>query len=310
MSLHDADAAGADLTPDEVRALEAALARAEEALRALNARLQCCPSCGGPLPRSRPSLFSDHGIPAGLQTRAEGDGPQLARRYSMLGEVAVDESVRTFEGYAVRWGVMNSYREIFMPGAFRATLAKPPMGRKASMYLQHQYGNVIGEWTELREDDIGLFVRGRFVKSSVGDHALALVREKLVTGLSIGFVEKASRVENADDWKTRIVHVEEADLYEVSLVENPSDKTAGVTAVRTVRPDMSVREIESVLASIDGMPRDVAKAMAGRWKPKAGEERDAPGDVGEVQERDAPASEAADRAEAEAMSRLIALLRT
>lgn len=249
--------------------------------------------------------------PAGLQLRADdGEGAQIAHRYSMLGEVAVDEAVRTFEGYAVRWGVMNSYREIFMPGAFRATLAKPPQGRKASMYMQHQYGNVIGEWTELREDDTGLFVRGRFVGSTVGDHALALVREKLVTGLSIGFVEKKSRVENADDWQKRITHVEEADLYEVSLVENPSDKTAGVTAIRTIRSDMSVREVESVLASLPGMSRDAAKAMASRWKPKGGEERDAPGDDGEAQARDAQANEAADRAEAEAMSRLIALLRT
>jgi len=256
-----------------------------------------CPTCGcRTLSRTKP---------AGLLTRADGEAPAIERRYSTLGEVSVDETVRTFEGYAVRFGQMNDHREFFQPGAFRATLAKPPTGRKASFYLQHDWNQVIGEWVELREDDIGLFVKGRFVKSVIGEHAMALVREKLVTGLSIGFVPDDYEVENADDWQKRITHHKSVDLYEVSLVERPSDKTAGVTAVRTIRADMTRREIEDLLRS-QGATRAAARDMASKWRPKD-DARDAPDQV-EAELRDA-AADAAKRADAKAFTRLLELMR-
>jgi hypothetical protein len=294
LPLHDAADPGRDLT-----SLEAALDRAERAMDRFAHARRLCPTCGCfTLDPNRPDQR-----PANLQTRADGeDAPAIERRFSTLGEVAVDETVRTFEGYGVRWGEMNQHREIFMQGAFRATLAKPPTGRKASFYLQHDWNQLIGEWTELREDDTGLFVKGRFVKSAIGDHALALVREKLATGLSIGFTFEKFRTENDDDWQKRVTYHEEVNLYEVSLVERPSDKRAGVTAIRA---DMSVREVESVLRAVPGMPRDVAKAMASQWKSK-GEARDASTDD-QGQERDAPAIEAAAR-EADAATRLLAAL--
>jgi len=247
-------------------------------------------------------------------TAGELDALPIEHRFSTLGEVSIDADVRTFEGYAVRWGVMNTFREIFQKGAFARTLAHPPVelrGRKPSMYLHHNRERVIGQWLDIREDDTGLFVRGRIVASPAGDDALALIREKIVTGLSIGYIDRRSRIENKDDWKTRITHVEDADLYEISVVESASDRTAGVTAVRlAVRDTMTVRDVERVLRGIDGLPRDVAKAMAGCWKPKDGEAREASGDDGEAELRDAAASEAATREDAEAMSKLIALLRS
>lgn len=60
-------------------------------------------------------------------------------------------------------------------------------GELPSFYLQHNWDQLIGQGLEMREDDCGLWVRGRFIKSPWGDHALALVREKIATALSIGF---------------------------------------------------------------------------------------------------------------------------
>lgn len=248
---------------------------------------------------------------AGAILSRSDDGPAIARRFAGLASVEVEVGARTFDGYALRWGEANSYREIFERGAFAKTLASPPAllrGKKPSFYLQHDWNNVIGEWTDIREDAVGLFVRGRFIASPIGDHAMALVREKLVTGLSIGFVEVASRTEGRDDPANRVTYIEEADLYEISLVERASAPSAGVTELRAIRPDMTVREIEQVLAGLPGMPRDAAKAMAGRWRPKGAEERDAQGANG-ADLRDAGGNEDSSR-DAAAMNRLLELMRS
>jgi hypothetical protein len=224
--------------------------------------------------------------------------PGLVRRYAAMQDVGVkiDEAARTFEGYAVRWGQKNSHKEIFMPGAFRATLANPPGGEWPSFYLNHDWNWIAGEWTDIREDETGLFVRGEYLEDShIGDHARALARKKLASGLSIGFVPKKRREENADDWNMYTCYVEEADLYEVSQVQRPSDKSAGITAVRFIRPEMTRREVEDLLR-LHGATRGAARAMASQWRPNT-EARDAPGEVGDE------LRDAADEAETERRSR-------
>ena len=240
--------------------------------------------------RAQVQLRHDEPPPAEMSERfAQGE---IQRRYSTLQSVTLDVTTRTFEGYASVFGSMNSYREIFLPGAFKRTLAKPPQGRTASMYLAHEWGKPVGKWLELKEDDHGLFVRGQFVDSEVGRHAMALVREKIATGLSLGFLPVDYRDENADDWDKRIRYITDADVYEISIVEVASDKKAGVTHVRSIQPHSTVRDVEKVLLSIPGMPRDVAKRMASCWKPKD-QARDASAEADtEAGARDAQAIEA------------------
>lgn len=202
-----------------------------------------------------------------LAKRFAPDG--IEHRFTTLKDVAVDPETRTFEGYAVVWGVKNGHKEIFEQGAFARTLGEwAAEGELPSFYLQHNWDLLIGEWTEMREDEKGLFVRGRFIRSAWGDHGLALVREKIATGLSIGFIHNDYTVENEQDWPNRTIRVHEVTLFEVSLVERASDPAAGVTAIRSIRPDMTVREIEQILGAIPGMPKGAAKAMAASWKPR------------------------------------------
>lgn len=228
-----------------------------------------------PCPPGEHLLFRGKCLYCGAELQLRKNPENIERRYSTLQSVVVDAETRTFEGYASVFGSMNSYREIFLPGAFKRTLAKPPQGRTPSMYLQHDWNNPIGKWLDMREDERGLFVRGQFVDSDVGRHAMALVREKIATGLSLGFIPVDYKDEDADDWEKRLRYITDCDVYEVSVVEVASDREAGVTHVRSIQPTSTVRDVEKVLQAIPGMPRDVAKAMAGLWKPKA-DVRDAP----------------------------------
>ena len=74
-----------------------------------------------------------------------------------LGEVEEDGS---FSGYASLFGKVDLAKDVVERGAFAESLK----GRGAGgirMLFQHDPGEPIGTWTEIREDARGLFVRGR-----------------------------------------------------------------------------------------------------------------------------------------------------
>jgi len=222
----------------------------------------------------------------GLATRnaaaasAASGRPELQHRFATLQEVSADETTRTFEGYASVWNVIDTYGTEFAPGCFKRTLGEwRARGSWPDFLLQHDISLVAGKWLDMREDDVGLWVRGQFIRSTFGDHGLACVRERIATGLSIGFVTRGYSIDDRDDQSMLITDV---DLYEISLVTKPANPAAGVTAVRSIHTDMTKREVEAVLRSM-GATRDAAKAMASMWKGKT-DARDAPAPDGNARD--------------------------
>ena len=92
-----------------------------------------------------------------------------------------------FEGYASLFGIVDAGRDEVVPGAFVASLAKRgPSGVK--MLWQHRAAEPIGQWTAIAEDRRGLRVTGRLnLAVARAREVLALMRERAVDGLSIGF---------------------------------------------------------------------------------------------------------------------------
>jgi HK97 family phage prohead protease len=133
-----------------------------------------------------------------------------------------------FEGYASVFGLIDSGRDEVVPGAFAASLMK----RGASgvkMLWQHRAAEPIGQWTSISEDRRGLRVTGRLnLAVARAREVLALMRERAVDGLSIGF--KAGR--SAIDRKTGIRRLYAVDLWEISVVTFPMLPQARITAVK------------------------------------------------------------------------------
>ncbi|MDX2277725.1 MAG: HK97 family phage prohead protease [Hyphomonadaceae bacterium] len=230
---------------------------------------------------------------AEVETR-EARGKIEHRFQAGLSDLTVDVEARTFEGYGCVFGQIDTYRTTFEPGCFAKSLADwRSKGQWPSFYLQHDWDQLIGAYTEMFEDSKGLFVKGRFIESVFGDHARALVKEKIASGLSIGFVTIAERVEEADDWSKRRRFITEAELWEVSLVERPSVPGSGVTGLRQ---DMSVTEVGELLVR-HGFPPEIATRMARQW--------DAPAIEAEIERKRA---EQARAAQARVNGDLIAML--
>jgi HK97 family phage prohead protease len=133
------------------------------------------------------------------------------------------------EGYASLFGVEDQGRDVVMPGAFRASLARRPAAA-VRLLFQHDPAQPIGVWEEIREDARGLYVRGRLVEEVArAREVLALIREGALDGLSIGFhARKASR-----DAKTGLRRLYEIDLWEISIVTFPMLPGARLSALKT-----------------------------------------------------------------------------
>ena len=77
-----------------------------------------------------------------------------------LKSVAVDSGA--FEGYGAVFDVVDTYRDVILPGAFAETLAEHARrGTAPRMLWFHDPGKAIGSWSDFREDERGLYCSGR-----------------------------------------------------------------------------------------------------------------------------------------------------
>ena len=122
------------------------------------------------------------------------------------------------EGYASRFGLPDQGGDIVAKGAFGASLARlAAKGDKVRMLWQHDPTQPIGVWDEIREDETGLWVKGRLLSEvALAREAATLIDAGAIDGLSIGY--RTVRAEK--DQKGRRV-LTEVELWEVSLVTFP-----------------------------------------------------------------------------------------
>lgn len=167
----------------------------------------------------------------------------------------------SLEGYGSVFGNVDSYGDIVAKGAFSDSLkAHSEKGTAPAMLWQHNPDWPIGKWTEIREDDRGLYLKGEFADTQQGRDTRALARMGAITGMSIGFMTKGADMDRESGVRT----IKQADLWEVSLVTFPANDAARVIEARAVEIEtMEVHEIERVLRDA-GMSRRESKTVISR----------------------------------------------
>src|SRR3569832_532598 len=141
--------------------------------------------------------------------------PRLARTHTPARSAARGRD--EFEGYASLFHVADGAGDTVVPGAFQRSLARRPPARVRMLY-QHIAHEPIGIWEEIREDQRGLYVRGRLATDS--DRArdvAALIRAGALDGLSIGFKTIRARRDAATHTRSLI----KIELWEISVVTFP-----------------------------------------------------------------------------------------
>ncbi|WP_295879128.1 HK97 family phage prohead protease [uncultured Bartonella sp.] len=181
----------------------------------------------------------------------------------------------TFEGYGSIFGNVDCYRESVVKGAFSKTLKKHEQDNNPVLMLwQHSWEDPIGVWKELKEDDRGLYGVGEInLDVQKGREAYSLMKQRALTGLSIGYKE----VKYTDNAEVRLL--EEIDLYEISPVTFPANEEARISTVKSERFQQfaqkmrnglppSIKEFEDVLRDA-GISKSMATRIASVGYAKA-----------------------------------------
>lgn len=174
-----------------------------------------------------------------------------------------DDETRTFEGYASVFGGVDSYGDTVMKGAYDETLRD--RDRPIRMRWNH-FGPVIGKYTEISVDDVGLYVKGSLTPGhSVAEDAYASLKHGAVDGLSIGYIIRDADVNDNGGFDLKAV-----DLIEISVVEEPADLGATISNVKDINENVSkietLKDAEACLRDACGLSRSTAKAIVSQIK--------------------------------------------
>lgn len=170
-----------------------------------------------------------------------------------------DGETRTFEGYGSVFGVLDSYADIVAPGAFKRSLKEAKSaGRMPALLWQHDPSSPIGVYESMGEDATGLYVKGRLSDTQLGREAYTLLKDGALSGLSIGFTTRKSKVDNESGVRT----LTDVQLWETSLVTFPANDAARVTGVKAADGALPTeREFERWLRREAGFTEAEAKTI-------------------------------------------------
>ena len=178
------------------------------------------------------------------------------KQMRIVAELKADEA-GVIEGYGSIFGNVDSYGDVVAKGAFTRTIADAKeSGRMPAMLWQHSADEPIGVWTAMREDDRGLYVKGKLADTQRGREALALIKMGALSGLSIGYSTVAADYDTSKDIRV----LTDVDLWEVSPVTFPANDKARITSAKSA--DIKTRrDFEGFLRDA-GFSRTDAKRIA------------------------------------------------
>ena len=173
--------------------------------------------------------------------------------------VGAEDAPGTFEGLASKFNeVIQAFvPTIIHPGTFQKTLQEN--GNRVRVLWQHDVDELIGKPLELRETEAGLYIKGKVSGTPRGQEALTLMRDGVLTDMSIGFDPIRFDFENDEQGNVKMRHIREVALYEVSLVTMGANAGARISAVNS----LGNAPLESALKAVLRASEVIAKHSVG-----------------------------------------------
>jgi HK97 family phage prohead protease len=165
----------------------------------------------------------------------------------------VDTAGRTVTGYLSVFGNKDSHGDIVLAGAFTKTITErgPASAKSRMLYLRnHMSDAMLGKFTQLREDEYGLYFEAAISDTALGRDTLTLIRDGVLKENSIGY-ETINEKYDAD---TKSNYLTELKLWEGSAVTWGSNDMAAVTGIKSAHEMAAtyyddISRIKSVLRS-------------------------------------------------------------
>lgn len=171
--------------------------------------------------------------PYSADDEKKSDAPARERKAFSFEVESADETTGEFSGYAAVFGNRDSGNDIIEKGAFAKTIAED-FNRIKILVLHNDCWLPVGKPIELREDDRGLFIRGKICDTSMGRDIRTLLKDGVLNELSIGY----DAIEFDYDSKQDTRHLKEIKLWEVSIVTWAMNDQARVEEVKTLVEDL------------------------------------------------------------------------
>lgn len=153
-----------------------------------------------------------------------------------------------FGGLASAFHVrIDSWMPTFIePGAFKHTLETPAERDRVRVLYQHQSELPIGKPTYMAEVPKGLLVMGRISETTLGSDTLILLRDGVISEMSIGF-DPVEFTFKENDKKEMCRHITGVRLWEFSPVTFGANKGAKITVVNSLRtPDGAQIDVDQL----------------------------------------------------------------
>jgi len=168
------------------------------------------------------------------------------RNYDAALEIRADGDGRTVIGIAVPYDVEQrigpNVTEVFRPGVFRDVTRA---ANRVKLLFQHKTDAPIGRATMLEERPEGLYGEFRISKTEAGDEALELIRDGVLSNLSVGFQPLK------DEKRNGVINRIKAHLAEVSLVTfGAYGDAANIVAVRAELERPNLESVEKILGRL------------------------------------------------------------
>ena len=163
----------------------------------------------------------------------KSDPPVRERKAFSFELESADESTGEFSGYAAVFGNRDSGNDIIEKGAFAKTIVED-FHRIKILALHNDCWLPVGKPIELREDDRGLFIRGKISDTSMGRDIRTLLKDGVLNEVSIGY----DAIEFDYDSKQDTRHLKEIKLWEVSIVTWAMNDQAKIEEVKSLVEDL------------------------------------------------------------------------
>lgn len=161
--------------------------------------------------------------------RTAGKAPATREYKSFKFELESANESGEFSGYAAVFGNKDSGGDIIEKGAFSKTIRED--FDRIKILSQHTDCELpIGKPLELREDDKGLFIRGKISDTAKGRDIQTLMKDGVLNELSIGY----DVVEFDYDSEQGVRRLKEIKLWEVSIVTWAMNDQAKIDEVKSL----------------------------------------------------------------------------
>ena len=163
------------------------------------------------------------------------------------------------EGYAAKFGNVDSYNDIIQQGAFALFLASEDAKRVRLCY-QHDFDNVIGVIESMSEDEQGLKFRAKISNTTLGKDVATLLEDGAINEFSIGYKTVKFTMDDQQNIRT----LQEVYLYEISPVTRAANEKATLQASERKEENNNIKKDSEMEEELKKLQVELAEAKEAR----------------------------------------------